>query len=70
MNNLGVTPILSSYISETCEVGLFKSTIIGSIISSVIFSAVSHPFDTIKTNLQGDLSKFNKNRKSFKMVLM
>jgi len=52
---LGVGPVLSSRLQSDYNFNLWQAKIGGSIIGGIFAATVSHPADTIKTCMQGDL---------------
>ena len=54
---LGLVPTLTPRVKEYSQLGHFQSMFVSSIIASSFAISLSHPFDTMKTNLQGDLGK-------------
>ena len=59
MGYLGLVPTITPMISSSFNMGHFKAMFTASIIASSFAISLSHPFDTMKTNLQGDLGNYN-----------
>ena len=57
---LGLVPVMTPIISSSFNIGHFQAMFSASICASLFAITLSHPFDTIKTNLQGDIGKPNK----------
>ena len=57
-------------IAEKYNMNNISAMLWASFAASSIAIIFSHPFDTIKTNLQGDLGKNKKKEKNFKTLLM
>ena len=55
MGYLGMVPSLTPYVQDYFQLGQFKAMFIASITCSMVAITLSQPFDTMKTNLQGDL---------------
>lgn len=56
---LGVTPILQNYFEKEHECSTSKASFYASMIGGVIAAVPSHPFDVVKTCMQGDLERVN-----------
>lgn len=54
---LGVTPRLQSYLQDKYELSQSSASFYASMIGGVAAAVPSHPFDVIKTCMQGDLSQ-------------
>jgi len=54
---LGITPILSRQFHEKYAVSENKSKVYASVIAGLIAAPLSHPFDTMKTGMQGDVQR-------------
>ncbi len=54
---LGLTPVLNRYIQEEYGQSPVASNFYASMIGGVIAAVPSHPFDMVKTCMQGDLNK-------------
>ena len=54
---LGITPVLSRYLTEKYKYNEFTAKIWASSIAGCIASPLSHPLDTMKTCMQGDVEK-------------
>jgi len=54
---LGIGPISSSYIQKKYNITKNISDFGGATIASIIASTASHPFDTVKTCMQGDIKR-------------
>ena len=52
---MGMIPTLTPMIEERFNMGNVSAMFWASFASAVVAIIFSHPFDTIKTNLQGDL---------------
>jgi solute carrier family 25 carnitine/acylcarnitine transporter 20/29 len=57
MGYLGLTPFLSRLFVENYKMNDFSSKIIASTIAGLIAAPLSHPLDTMKTSMQGDVSQ-------------
>lgn len=55
MGYLGIVPSLYPYFKDTHNMNQVSALFVSSLIASSIAITLSHPFDTMKTNLQGDL---------------
>ena len=54
---LGISPIMCNYINQKTSIGKSNSNISGCLISGVTCSLITHPFDTVKTLIQTDLTR-------------
>ena len=54
---LGMTPLLSRYFNEKHNIKESSAKIYASIIAGLIAAPLSHPFDTLKTGMQGDVQR-------------
>ena len=54
---LGITPLLSRYFQENYNTHENNSKVYASIIAGLIAAPLSHPFDTMKTGMQGDVQR-------------
>ena len=60
MGYLGLVPTLTPMIKEKFNMNHFSAMFLASLAASSFAITLSHPFDTMKTNLQGDLGTSNK----------
>jgi len=65
---LGLTPVLSNYFITNHQTTNYKAKIYSSLCSGFITSTMSHPIDTIKTCLQGDIDSV-KYKNSFNTII-
>ena len=61
---LGVTPEIQRYLKENNGMESKKALTIGSLIGAVVATVITHPMDTIKTCMQGDIE-----RKKYKGIM-
>jgi len=54
---MGISPALGRELVEKYQMKEGQAKVIGAIGAGVIAASVSHPFDTIKTCMQGDLEQ-------------
>ena len=54
---LGIGPVLTDYLQKESGYSPYASKAVGAIIAGVVGSTLSHPMDTIKTCMQGDVSR-------------
>lgn len=54
---LGITPLLQDYLMKSYQMESLHAGFIASLIGGIIAAVPSHPFDVIKTCMQGDLGK-------------
>ena len=66
MGYLALVPTISSTFKERFNMNPMTALLSASILASSFAIATSHPFDTMKTVLQGDIGKFNKNVQNIK----
>lgn len=57
MAMLGLTPLVQNKLVETSGLGTNSSLAAGSMLSAGFAGAITHPMDTIKTRMQGDLGR-------------
>ena len=55
MGYLGVVPTIAPYFEEYFKIGKFQAMFCASMATASVAITLSHPFDTIKTILQGDI---------------
>ena len=54
---LGITPIVQDYLMSKHNYSLEQASILASVVGGIFASIPSHPFDTIKTCMQGDMKQ-------------
>eukprot|EP01127_Copromyxa_protea_P013554 TRINITY_DN366_c0_g1_i1.p1 TRINITY_DN366_c0_g1~~TRINITY_DN366_c0_g1_i1.p1 ORF type:complete len:283 (+),score=38.08 TRINITY_DN366_c0_g1_i1:182-1030(+) len=54
---LGISPVVARNLSEKYNCSNYVANIWGAVMAGLISSALSHPFDTIKTCMQGDVER-------------
>ena len=54
---LGVTPLLQDYLIQNHSMSVIESGLFASLFGGIVAALPSHPFDVIKTCMQGDLSR-------------
>lgn len=54
---LGVTPIIQDYLLKNHDMSIEKASFSASMLGGLVSAVPSHPFDIIKTCMQGDLEK-------------
>ncbi len=54
---LGITPVLSRYLNEVHNVKETTAKIYASVVAGLIAAPLSHPLDTMKTGMQGDVQR-------------
>lgn len=61
MGYLGMVPSMAPFFADKFGLGQFPSMFVASLAASSVAITLSHPFDTMKTILQGDIGISNKN---------
>eukprot|EP01040_Poterioochromonas_malhamensis_P008823 gene8823-9558_t len=54
---LGITPVLQTYFMEKHDCSLSQASLFASLIGGAFAAVPSHPFDVVKTCMQGDLKQ-------------
>ncbi len=54
---LGVTPIVQTYLEEKHQYSQSKASFFASMLGGVVAAVPSHPFDVVKTCMQGDVEQ-------------
>ena len=54
---LGMAPIAQQYLMKNHDMAILPATLWGSALGGVVGGVVSHPFDVIKTCMQGDVER-------------
>eukprot|EP01031_Cornospumella_fuschlensis_P028721 gene28721-34672_t len=54
---LGITPLLQNFLQEEYKMSLASASFAASMVGGVLAAVPSHPFDVIKTCMQGDLEQ-------------
>jgi hypothetical protein len=54
---MGIGPSITTYANESHGFSLINSKIIGAVVGGVISATLSHPLDTLKTCMQGDIEQ-------------
>lgn len=54
---LGIAPSLTRYLSEEYKFGDHGARVLGAIGAGIVSATLSHPMDTIKTCMQGDVEE-------------
>ena len=57
MGYLGMVPSLTPLVAQRLELNQFQAMFVASISASLVAITLSQSFDTMKTNLQGDLGR-------------
>jgi len=57
MGYLGIAPVVQRKLIEEHGFGTFAGSFTGAVIAGVFASAVTHPLDTVKTCMQGDIEE-------------
>lgn len=55
---VGVVPIVQRHLSLEYNMNQTKAAVIGSVGSGLVATAISHPIDIVKTNMQGNVNSF------------
>lgn len=68
---LGIAPVVQRKLMEDHGVSTYKAGFGGAIIAGVFASAVTHPLDTIKTCMQGDIerAKFTDVKNTYRKIV-
>merc|ERR1719394_386131 len=71
MGYLGIAPVVQRILRENQGWGNYSAGFGGAIIAGVFASAVTHPLDTIKTCMQGDIEreKYTDVKNSYKTIV-
>lgn len=54
---LGMIPALTPHTARALDLGHHQAMLVTSVLTGLCLVPSSHPFDTIKSNLQGDLGR-------------
>lgn len=71
MGYLGIAPVCQRYLAESQGMNQYTAGFMGAVIAGVFASAVTHPMDTIKTCMQGDVEevKYTTVSKTYKTIV-